>query len=171
MFYTREVLVLRDTATPAQEEILRHRIRAARRVCFDYTGPGIGMGDHLVQEFGKWSPSGHEFGKVELCTFTLGFKRELFPKLRRAFEAPVSVRIPAGDDIREDLHAMNQIIKNGEYTYAAPRTAAGHSDRCTALALAYRAAQECLCTQLPIPISRSMELPQDLNETITHRPF
>lgn len=171
VFYTREVLVLRDTATPAQEEILRHRIRAARRVCFDYTGPGIGMGDHLVQEFGKWNPGGHEYGKVELCTFTVGFKRELFPKLRRAFEAPVRVRIPAGDEIREDLHAMNQIIKNGEYSYAAPRTAAGHSDRCTALALAYRAAQESVCTELPVPISRNAELPQDLNETITHRPF
>jgi len=35
---------------------------------------------------------------------------------------------------------MKQIVRNGEYSYAAPRTAEGHSDRCTGLALAKRAA-------------------------------
>ena len=35
---------------------------------------------------------------------------------------------------------MQQIVSNGKYSYSAPRTAAGHSDRCTALALAVRAA-------------------------------
>jgi hypothetical protein len=34
---------------------------------------------------------------------------------------------------------MRQIVRNGEYTYSAPRTAEGHSDRCTAKALAHRA--------------------------------
>lgn len=35
---------------------------------------------------------------------------------------------------------MQQLVRNAEYTYAAPHTAEGHSDRCTALALALRAA-------------------------------
>jgi hypothetical protein len=35
---------------------------------------------------------------------------------------------------------MRQIIHAGQYSYAAPRTAEGHSDRCTALALALHAA-------------------------------
>ena len=35
---------------------------------------------------------------------------------------------------------MKQVISNGEYNYWAARTKAGHSDRCTALALAVRAA-------------------------------
>lgn len=137
---TREVLVLKGMSSPAQQAALAMRIKRASRVCFDYTGPGIGLGDYLVKDHKRWRPEAHEFGKIELCTFTLGFKREIFPKLRRAFEAPVKLRIPISKTVREDLHEMRQIVKNGEYTYAAPRTADGHSDRCTALALAVRAA-------------------------------
>ena len=36
---------------------------------------------------------------------------------------------------------MQQVINNGEYNYWSPRTREGHSDRCTALALAVRAAE------------------------------
>lgn len=146
---TREVCVLRNMSTPDQEEALRHRIRGARKVCFDYTGPGIGLGDYLVKEFGKWNPAGHEFGKIELCTFTQNFKRELFPKMRRWFEAPVNLRIPIDVGVREDLHAMQQIINNGQYSYEAPHTRAGHSDRCTALALCVRAADGITPPPLP----------------------
>jgi phage FluMu gp28-like protein len=142
VWIAREVLVLKGMSSPSQQTILSTRIRRAQRVCFDYTGPGIGLGDYLVKEHGEYDPDKHSFGKIELCTFTVGFKREIFPKLRRAFEAPVKLRIPVSKAIREDLHEMRQIVKNGEYTYAAPRTAEGHSDRCTALALALRAAGE-----------------------------
>jgi phage FluMu gp28-like protein len=137
--WTREVLALKGVSTPDQQKILSGRIRRATRVCFDYTGPGIGLGDLLVQEHGEFDPEKHKFGKIELCTFTAGFKREIFPKLRRAFEAPVRLRVPISKTVREDLHAMRQIVKNGEYSYSAPRTSEGHSDRCTALALAHRA--------------------------------
>ena len=143
VLWTREVLVLRGVSTPDQEAILASRMRRASRVCFDYTGPGIGLGDHLVKPangFGEWDPAKHLFGRIELCQFTVGFKREIFPKLRRAFEAPVKLRVPVSIAVREDLHAMKQIVRGGEYSYAAPRTAEGHSDRCTALALALRAA-------------------------------
>lgn len=140
VLWTREVLVLKGMSSPNQQAVLASRIRRARRVCFDYTGPGIGLGDYLVREHGEFDPSAHKHGKIELCTFTVGFKREIFPKLRRAFEAPVKVRIPVSKSVREDLHEMRQIVRNGEYTYSAPRTAEGHSDRCTALALALRAA-------------------------------
>lgn len=145
IWVTREVLVLRGMPTPEQERILRMRIARSQRTAFDYTGPGIGLGDYLVNDgqgggFGEWDPEAHSFGKVELCTFTSGFKRQIFPKLRRAFEAPVKLRTPISIAIREDLHAMKQIVRNGEYSYAAPRTAEGHSDRCTALALAMHAA-------------------------------
>ena len=136
----REILRLRATDTPTQREILRSRIRAARRTCFDYTGPGVGLGDFLVQEFGRWDPEKHSFGKVELCTFTPGFKRDIFPKLRRKFEAPTRIRIPISRAHREDLHAMQQVITAGQYNYWAPRTREGHSDDCTALALVVRAA-------------------------------
>ena len=89
---------------------------------------------------GEWSPAKHKLGKVELCTFTSAFKREIFPRLRRAFEAPTKLRIPVSTVIREDLHQMQQVLSAGEYNYWSPRTKAGHSDRCTALALAVRAA-------------------------------
>ena len=136
---TREVLVLRNTSTPDQQRALDHRIAKARRVCLDYTGPGIGLGDYLAQDHGEYAPTKHRFGKMELCTFTVNFKREIFPKLRRAFEAPVKVRVPIDVECREDLHEMQQIVRNGEYSYEARRTKEGHSDRCTALALALRA--------------------------------
>jgi hypothetical protein len=60
--------------------------------------------------------------------------------LRRAFEAPTKLRIPIDRETREDLHAMRQVVGGGQYNYWAPRTREGHSDRCTALALAVRAA-------------------------------
>lgn len=138
--WTREVLVLDNVSSPDQEQILRDRIRAASRVCYDYTGPGIGLGDYLVKEHGRWHPEGHEFGRVELCTFTAAFKRLIFPRLRKAFEPPTRLRIPISTAIREDLHEVQQVIANGDYNYWSPRTRKGHSDRCTALALAVRAA-------------------------------
>jgi len=138
--WTREVDVISKTSTPDQFDLLAPKIERARRVCFDYTGPGIGLGDLLVKKFGRYDPAAHEFGKIELCTFTTKFKRELFPTLRQAFAAPTKLRIPVSTVIREDLHQMQQVITNGEYNYWSPRTKLGHSDRCTGLALANRAA-------------------------------
>lgn len=140
ILWTREVLVLKNMSTPDQNAILASRIRRAVRTCVDYTGPGIGFGDYAVKQFLEFDPEKHRFGKVELCTFTVGFKRELFPFMRRRFEAPTTLRVPISRAVREDLHAMQQVVLNGEYNYWAPRTKEGHSDRCTALGLANRAA-------------------------------
>lgn len=136
----KEVLVLQGMSTPDQLAILDPRIKVAQRVCWDYTGPGIGGGDELVKRHGEHKPEEHKFGKVELCTFTTAFKREIFPRLRRRFEAPTKIRVPIERVFREDLHAMQQVVHNGQYNYWAPRTKEGHSDRCTALALYNRAA-------------------------------
>lgn len=146
LLIVREILRLRGVDTPTQLELLRSRIQAAQRTCFDYTGPGVGLGDFMVKEpgVGQWDPEDHKFGRVELCTFTANFKRELFPKLRRRFEAPTKIRIPISRHHREDLHAMQQVITNGQYNYWAPRTREGHSDDCTALALMVRAAGDGL---------------------------
>lgn len=153
--WTREVLVLQGMSTPDQEATLRDRVAASQRTCFDYTGPGIGLGDYLVTKHTQWKPEEHKLGKVELCTFSRPFKCEIFPRLRRAFEASqpgsltgraalttLPVRVPVSRVIREDLHAMNQTIAGNAYNYWSPRTKNGHSDRCTALALAIRAAGE-----------------------------
>ena len=52
----------------------------------------------------------------------------------------MKLRVPFAVETREDLHEMQQVVSNGHIYYRAPRTEAGHSDRCTALALARRAA-------------------------------
>ncbi len=142
ILWTREVLILRKTDTPDQIAILASRIRAAQKTVLDYTGPGIGFGDYAARQpgVGEWKPEDHLYGKVVKFTFTPKSKRLLFPTLRRKFEAPTKVRVPISRAIREDLHAMQQVVLNGEYSYWAPRTREGHSDRCTALALAVHAA-------------------------------
>ncbi len=137
---TREVLCLEKMPTPDQVELLRPRIRKAVRVCLDYTGPGIGLGDYLAKEFGEWNPQQDRFGKIELCTFTTGFKQDIFPKLKMAFEKK-GIGVPMSRLIREDLHSVYRVTTpGGNVTYSAPHSPDGHADRCTAAALEIRAA-------------------------------
>ena len=137
--HCREVLEMRDMSTPDQIALLRPRIRGARRVCLDYTSPGLGLGDFLVKEFGEYNPAKHLYGKIELCTFTNPLKVELFSKLRMAFEQR-QCRIPISRAVREDMHSVQRMTSNsGNITYRAPHTEDGHADRCTAKALAHRA--------------------------------
>ena len=138
VLYTREVLVLVGMSHADQLSIIRARVAAASRCCMDYTGMGIGMGDMLVREFGEYKPESHRFGRVELCTFSASFKREIFPKLREAMEG-CRLRIPTNAELRTDLSAMQQVCSGGQFSYEAPRTKDGHSDRCTAAALCVRA--------------------------------
>jgi phage FluMu gp28-like protein len=140
VLHTREVLELRGMDTPHQVELLRPRIGRAQRVCLDYTGPGVGLGDYLVKEFGQYDPAAHQFGRVEALTFSNTAKVDVFSKLRMACEA-LRLRIPVSREVREDLHSMHRVsLSGGGVTYRAPHTADGHADRCTALALAVRAA-------------------------------
>lgn len=140
VLYTREVLVLVGMSHADQLSIIRARVAAALRCCMDYTGMGIGMGDMLVREFGEYKPEAHRFGRVELCTFSASFKREIFPKLREAMEG-CRLRIPTNAELRTDLSAMQQVCSGGQFSYEAPRTKDGHSDRCTAAALCVRAGE------------------------------
>lgn len=138
---TKEVLTLEKMSTPDQMDVLRPRLARARRVCLDYTGPGIGLGDMMVKEFGEWNPDQHKFGKVELCVMTNSFKLKIFPGLRVAMEKR-NHRIPINRVIREDLHSINRVVTaNGAISYRAPHTADGHADRATALALVTRAGE------------------------------
>ncbi|HYE33621.1 MAG TPA: terminase family protein [Methylomirabilota bacterium] len=141
LLWTREVLTMANTPTPAQLEALTSRVDQARLVCVDYTGPGIGLGDFLVQRFGQADAAGYG-GKVQLCTFTQHLKAELFSRLRTAFEQR-ALRIPPARDIREDLHSILKIVSScGGLTYRAADSPDGHADRATALALALHAASQ-----------------------------
>ena len=136
----REVLEMRAMSTPDQIDLLRPRIQRCQRVCLDYTGPGVGMGDYLVKEFGEYNPDQHKFGKIELITFGNTNKVELFTKLRMTFEQR-KCRVPVNRVVREDLHSVCRVVSaQGNITYRAPHTEDGHADRCTAKALANRAA-------------------------------
>lgn len=136
---TRAVLLHKNVNTVDQFEYLKPYLELCSRVCVDYTGPGVGFGDMCEKEFGRWDPAGHAFGKCELCTFSAPFKCDIFPKLKTAFDG-MRLRVPVDVEVREDLHEMQQVVRDNKYTYTAKRTSEGHSDRCTALALAVRAA-------------------------------
>ncbi|MEI8289813.1 MAG: terminase family protein [Verrucomicrobiota bacterium] len=154
--HCREILEMRGMSTPDQVDLLRPRIRAARRVCLDYTGPGVGMGDYLVKEFGEYNPAKDQFGKIELCTFTQSLKVDIFSKLKMAFEQK-RTRIPVNRIVREDLHSVQRVTSNnGNVTYRAPHNDDGHADRCTAKALAQRAAASGLFTagRISIPTGK-----------------
>ena len=135
----RDVKKFVNVNTVEQVKFILPTAKLCHRICVDYTGPGIGFGDMLVNELGRYNPKQHEFGKVELCTFTPELKRSIFPALKVAFDK-LAIEIPIDIWLREDLHAMNQVFSGGAYSYSAPRTALGHSDGCTALALMIRAA-------------------------------
>jgi phage FluMu gp28-like protein len=140
VWQTVEVLALEKMPTDQQVEILRPRIQQCGRVCLDHTGPGVGLGDYLAKEFRPFEPDRHQFGKIELCHFSNTLKVDIFSKLRMAFEKR-GLRVPISRVIREDLHSVNRVCtSHGQVTYRAPHSADGHADRCTALALALRAA-------------------------------
>ena len=64
LFITREVLCLKNTSTPEQLEILRPRLQRCRKICLDYTGAGIGLGDYLTTRV-QWgeAPARAESGR------------------------------------------------------------------------------------------------------------
>lgn len=138
VLWTRLVKVIRATNTVDQFEICRPYIALCDKVCIDYTGPGVGFGDLCEKEFGA-SRDGSDPVRCELCVFSPGFKREIFPKFRTAVGG-ARVRLPVDVECREDLHEMQDVVKGDAHNYFAKRTAEGHSDRCTAGALGNRAA-------------------------------
>lgn len=149
LLITREVHEMPKTSTPDQVEQLRPRIQRARRVAVDYTGPGIGMGDYLVKEFGEFAPHRDRYGKIELVNFNQRTKAEMFSRLRMTFEQQ-HIRVPINRAIREDLHSVHrQVTTAGNITYRAPQTDDGHADRTTALALALQAASHGFAATTP----------------------
>jgi phage FluMu gp28-like protein len=140
VWWTREVLVLDRIPTPAQVEALAPRVAKCRLVALDYTGPGVGLGDYLAERFGLFDPGAHRFGRIKHVTFARQSVVEIYSHLRLAAERK-DIRIPISREIREDLHAVYRIATPSGFTYRAPHSQDGHSDRCAALALAWHAAE------------------------------
>ncbi|MFZ2276303.1 MAG: hypothetical protein WAW39_00835 [Prosthecobacter sp.] len=141
MNIVRNITSLKNTSTPVQMEILHPYMELCSIVEIDYTGPGIGFGDLAVQAFGEYKPSEGKFGKIKLVTTTAPVKRVMYPRLRAAFEKR-RILVPISTELREDLHSMNIVINKSQFSYKAPRTDEGHSDRCTALAHMQSASEE-----------------------------
>ena len=130
---TREVLVLDRVPFPQQEAILLPRVMAAAFTAIDATGIGGPVSEHLAASL--------DDTRLEGVTFTGDRKRELFERLKKALQAR-AVALPSAAVIRDDLGSMQRIVSpGGTIRYTAARTADGHADRSTALALAVHAAQ------------------------------
>lgn len=142
MAICRTVITLRNMPTPQQVEILTPILRACERVALDYTGPGIGFGDYLVDPargLGEYNPEQHKFGKIELITFGNLVKNELCSKIRMSFERK-DRQIPVNRSVRESLHSVQRVTTMaGGISYRAPHNEDGHADEFTALVLAERA--------------------------------
>jgi len=147
---TRDVMSIRETDTGRQLDIVRSRIEKCVRVCVDYTGPGRGFGDLAANGmpntnfsgYGEYDPDPKKFlyGKIEKCTFSDPFKRDLFTKFRLCFGKDVTFFIPHADWIRQDFHMLRMIVVGNDFKFWSPRTSAGHADGCCAAALCRRAA-------------------------------
>ncbi len=134
VLHTVEVEVLNKMPFADQLDILVGKARASRvhRVSIDASGIGAMLAEEARRKLG---------GKVEEFKFTNTSKNDLFQSLRRTFDDR-TIRIPVDRDLCEDLHAIQKNVSTGgNVSYSAPRSADGHSDRASALALAIHASR------------------------------
>jgi phage FluMu gp28-like protein len=146
VLWTRHLRVLEDVNFTAQEQLLSAVMqdRRVKRLCIDSTGIGAMLAERLVQRFGH---------RVEAVHFTQAVKADLAMPLLRLFQDKL-IRIPAGPDVREDLHKVRKIVtSSNNIRLEADRDAGGHADRFWALALACHAALDTPA-QLPPSIAR-----------------
>lgn len=124
---------LMDSLTPAPlplGEGGRRPGEGVRRCCIDATGLGAQLAEEAAEKFGP---------RVEPVPFTQAVKEDLAIALRRKFEDRL-VRIPAGREIREDIHSVKKITTaSGNLRFDAERSDGSHADRFWALALAVHA--------------------------------
>lgn len=126
--------VLKKMAFSDQLRIIvdKGRDKRVRGIAIDATGIGAMLAEEATKMLGS---------KCEGVQFTAASKGEMYGKMRRKFEER-STRVPIDRLLREDLHAVQRVVSaSGNITYAAPRNADGHSDRASALALCFHAAE------------------------------
>ncbi len=107
----------------------KHRLRGCS---IDATGIGAMLAEEARRKLGS---------VIEEFKFTSTSKNDIYTAMRRHFEER-TVRIPVNRELREDLHAIQKNVSTGgNISFSAPRSADGHSDRASALALALHAAK------------------------------
>ncbi|HCJ11942.1 MAG TPA: hypothetical protein DHV51_02455 [Opitutae bacterium] len=133
---TRKVIVLNQASFDAQMQILGDWMAnpGVRRVCMDKTGMGYPLYEQAKQKYGEH--------RVEGVTFTSSNKEQMAYALKAAFSQR-TIRIPADDAIRADLHSVRKSTSlSGATRFSALRNTNGHADRFWALALALQAVEE-----------------------------
>jgi phage FluMu gp28-like protein len=133
IWWTRAVDVLEKCPFHAQLDRLLQVCAesGARRCCIDATGIGA-----MLAEEAQRKARGT---RIEAIQFTAPVKEDLAMLMLRRFQDR-AVRIPAGREVREDLHKVEkQVTAAGNIRYDATRDEEGHADRFWALALALHA--------------------------------
>jgi phage FluMu gp28-like protein len=132
VYWTVEIVVL--DKTPFRDQLLEisrvMREWNIRRACIDATGIGRMLAEEARRLHGT---------RVEEVKFTAAVKEDLLLPLQRAFQDR-AIRVPADQEIREDLHKIRQVkTSSGNIRLDADSDDSGHADRAIALALAHHA--------------------------------
>jgi len=133
---SRGLIELRSTPFRTQFETLCNVLncKCVRKCCIDATGLGMQLAEQATERFGRHRVEGH--------AFTANLKEEMGGKLRVRMEDG-TVRIPAHDQIRNDLHSVEKSVTiDGKIRLRATTQAGSHADRFWAIALAVYAAVE-----------------------------
>ncbi len=133
---TRNIQAYEDTRFKIQKDFLRTLLCLSRfrRLCLDYTGMGIPLGEELQEEFGKY--------KVECVGFTNPVKEELAVDMKRAMEDRDFI-MPDDPIVRASFHSIQKLVTTaGNVRFDAESTEQiGHADHFWAAALAHHAAK------------------------------
>lgn len=135
-----------DSRTQRQEVARIIRVLGARvdRVTVDATGPGVGISDELIADFGSLVLPINFATTVPIDPHlvTVGEKRAtMYVSERMALDMQRlmedrKLELPFCEVLRDDLRKPTRVIKGGRVLVAAARDAAGHADRMWSLALA-----------------------------------
>ena len=139
---TRGVIEMRGAPFRAQYDAIRAvlGLRRMRRMCIDAGGLGMQLAEAAVEDFGSW--------RVEALTFTAANKTRMAAGLRRAVEES-KIRIPVDESIRNDWHSVRRSVgAGGQIRFEADRSGGDHADRFWAAAMAVRAAEAVIETDV-----------------------
>lgn len=139
---TRSVIEMRGAPFRAQYDAIRTvlGLRRMQRMCIDAGGLGMQLAEAAVEDFGD--------RRVEALTFTAANKTRMAVGLRRAVEE-TKIRIPVDASIRNDWHSVRRAVgAGGQIRFEADRSGGDHADRFWAAAMAVRAAESVVESEL-----------------------
>ena len=134
VLWPRRIMVMRNVSIPEQVRRISAACKAVNlvRVCVDYTGVGVGVGDGLVESLGAL--------RVEKIPSTNKNEEAIAVGLKAAMEDKL-LRLPADNQkIRDGLHKIKKTTTaTGKPRFEAPRDAEGHADEFWGFGLAVHA--------------------------------